>query len=164
MAKVASFDIVSKVNLQEVDNAVNQTKREIVQRYDFKGSDTEVEWDGKKEIRIVTENEYRLDAVVELLKQRMVRRGVSVRSLEFGKVEQAAGGKVRQVVEVIQGISTEKAKEIVQAVKALKLKVQAQIMDDQVRVSGKSRDDLQRVIQALKEMDFGIELQFGNYR
>src|SRR5690606_24495767 len=108
-------------------------------------------------IRIVTENEYRLDAVVELLKQRMVRRGVSVRSLEFGKVEQAAGGKVRQVVEVIQGISTEKAKEIVQAVKALKLKVQAQIMDDQVRVSGKSRDDLQRVIQALKEMDFGIE-------
>lgn len=164
MAKENSFDIVSKVDLQEVTNAVDQTVREIAQRYDFRQSPAEVEWDRKKEIKIVAENEYRLQAALEVLKGKMARRNVPVRSLVIGKVESAAGGRVRQTIEVQQGISTEKAKEIVATIKGLKLKVQAQIMDDQVRVSGKSRDDLQKVIQALRERDFGIELQFVNYR
>lgn len=164
MSKTASFDVVSKVDLQAVDNAVNQTNREIAQRYDFKDSKAEVTWDRKAEIVISAETDHRLNAVVEMLKGKFARYGVSVRALQFGKVEPAAGGTVRQRAEVIQGISKEKGKEIAAAIKALKLKVQAQIMEDQVRVSGKSRDDLQAVIRALKEKDFGIELQFGNYR
>lgn len=164
MAKENSFDIVSKVDLQEVANAVDQTRREIAQRYDFRSSRAEVDWDKKKAITVVAENEYRLEAALEILKQKMARRGVPIRALRPGKVEPAAGGSVRQVIEVAQGISTEKAREIVAAIKGLKLKVQAQIMDDQVRVSGKSKDELQKVIQTLKGMDFGIELQFVNYR
>lgn len=164
MAKENSFDIVSKVDLQEVSNAVDQTVREIAQRYDFRTSPAEVDWDKKKEIKIVAENEFRLEAALEILKAKMARRNVPIRSLNIGKPESAAGGKMRLVIEVVQGISTEKAREIVAAIKGLKLKVQAQIMDDQVRVSGKSRDDLQKVIQALKERDFGVELQFVNYR
>lgn len=164
MAKAESFDVVSTVDLQEVDNAVNQTVKEISQRYDFKGSNSSVEWDGKKEIKIATDNDFRLEAIVEILKGRMVRRKVPLQSLQYGKVEQASGGTVRQVVEVAQGIEPEKARAIVSFIKGLKIKVQAQIMDDLVRVSGKSRDDLQAVIQALKEHDFGIALQFTNYR
>lgn len=164
MSKQASFDIVSKVDLQEVDNAVNQANREISQRYDFKGSISKIEWDGKQEIKLLADNEYRLEAVVDILKSKMIRRGIAVRSLEFGKVEPASGGHLRQTVKVSQGISKEKAKEIVASIKALKLKVQAQIMDDQVRVSGKSRDELQATIQALKQKDFGVELQFVNFR
>lgn len=164
MSKQNSFDIVSKVDLQEVLNAVDQTRREIAQRYDFKGSPAEVEWDGQNEITLLAENEYRLEAVGEILKMKMARRGVSIRSLDFGKPEPAARGQVRQVVKVVQGISKEKAKEIVAAIKELKLKVQPQIMDDQIRVSGKSRDELQAVIQSLKQRDFGLELQFTNYR
>lgn len=164
MAKAQSFDIVSKVDLQEVDNAVNQTIKEISQRYDFRDSETTVEWDGKSTITLVTESEFRLDAVVDILKSKMIRRGIGLRALQFSKVEPAAGAKVRQKVEVAQGISKEKGREIVAAVKELKLKVQAQVMDDQVRVSGKSRDELQTVIRELKERDFGIELQFTNYR
>lgn len=164
MAKAESFDIVSTVDLQEVDNAVNQAAREVAQRYDLKASNSSIEWDRSKEIKIETESEFHLQAVTEILKARMVRRNVPVRSLQFGKVEEASGGRVRQTVEVAQGISTEKARQIVAAVKDLKLKVQAQIQEDQVRVSGKSRDDLQAVIQALKEKDFGLALQFTNYR
>lgn len=164
MAKLESFDIVSKVNLQEVQNAVDQTRREVAQRYDFKGSPATVEWDGKGEITLVAENDFRLEALVEILKMKMTRRGVAVRSLEFGKPTPASGGQVRQVVKVVQGISKEKAKEIVAAIKELKLKVQPQIMEDQIRVQGKSRDELQAVIQALKQRDFGVELQFTNYR
>lgn len=164
MAKAESFDVVSTVDLQEVDNAVNQTSQEIAQRYDFKGSGSSVEWDGKSEIKIATESEFRLQAIVEILKGRMVRRKVPVQSLQFGKVEDAAGSTVRQTVEVAQGISNEKGRAIVAAIKGLKLKVQAQIMDDRVRVSGKSRDDLQTVIQFLKGEDFGIAIQFTNYR
>jgi len=164
VSKTASFDVVSKVDLQAVDNAINQTNREIAQRYDFKDSHAEVTWDRKEEIVISAENEYRLNAVIEMLKAKFARYGVSVRALQFGKVEPAAGGTVRQRAEVIQGISKEKGRELVAAIKDLKLKVQAQIMEDQVRVSGKSRDDLQAVIHALKGRDFGIELQFVNYR
>ena|SRR5690625_458818 len=164
MAKAASFDVVSKVDLQEVDNAVNQTMREISQRYDFRGSVSTVEWDGKEEIKLLSDSELRLDAVIDVLKSKVIRRGIAVRALQFGKVEQASGGHVRQVVTVAQGISREKGREIVASIKALKLKVQAQIMDDQMRVSGKSRDDLQATIQALKDKDFGVELQFVNFR
>lgn len=164
MAKQESFDVVSTVELQEVDNAVNQTAKEIGQRYDFKGSNSTITWDGKREIRIATESEMRLDAIVEILKARMIRRKVPLQSLQFGKVEDAAGGTVRQVIEVAQGIAPDKARAIVAFIKGLKLKVQAQIMDDRVRVSSKSRDELQRVIQALREQDFGIALQFTNYR
>lgn len=164
MAKENSFDIVSKVDLQEVHNAVDQTIREIAQRYDFRSSPAEVEWDKKSVITIVAENEYRLEAALEILKAKMGRRNVPVRSLDVGKPENAAGGRVRLVIQVMQGIPVEKARAIVAAIKELKLKVQAQIMDDQVRVFSKSKDELQKVIQALKGKDFGIELQFVNYR
>lgn len=164
MAKAESFDVVSTVDLQEVDNAVNQSRKEIDQRYDFKGSNSNIEWDGKKEIKIQTDNEYRLEAILEILRGRMVRRKVPLQSLQYGKVEDASGGTVRQVIEVAQGIDGEKARAIVAFIKGLKMKVQAQIMEDRVRVSGKSRDDLQAVIQALREQDFGIALQFTNYR
>lgn len=164
MSKAASFDIVSKVDLQAVDNAVIQTQREIAQRYDFKDSKAEVAWDRKQEIVLTAENDYRLSAAVEILKGKAVRYGVPVRALNFGKVAPAAGGTVRQTATVVQGISKEKAREIAAAIKEAKLKVQAQIMEDQVRVSGKSKDDLQAVIKALKERDFGLDLQFVNYR
>lgn len=164
MAKMESFDVVSTVDLQEVDNAVNQTAKEIAQRYDFKDSQSSITWDGKQEIRIVTDSKFRLEAIHEILKARMVRRKVPLKALQFGKVEDAAGGNVRQVVQVVQGIAPEKARAIVAFIKGLKLKVQPQIMDDRVRVFGKSRDELQAVIQALREQDFGIALQFTNYR
>ncbi len=164
MAKENSFDIVSEVNLQEVDNAVNQTIKEISQRFDFKGSKADVELTKEDEIKIVADDEYKLKSVIDILQSKMVRRGVSLKFLEYGKVEPAAGGTVRQIITIKKGISKEKGKEIVNAIKNMKLKVQAQIQDDQVRVSGKERDDLQKVIQHLKQQDFGIELQFTNYR
>ena len=164
MAKENSFDIVSEVNLQEVDNAVNQTVKEISQRFDFKGSKADVELIKEDEIKVVADDEYKLKSVIDILQSKMVRRGVSLKFLEYGKIEPAAGGTVRQIITIKKGISKEKGKEIVNAVKNLKLKVQAQIQDDQVRVSGKERDDLQKVIQHLKQQDFGIELQFTNYR
>lgn len=164
LAKEHSFDVVSQVDLQEVDNTVNQVNKEISQRYDFKGSTAAVDWDGKSQIKIEADDDFKLQAVVEILKGKAVRRGIAVRSLEFGKVEKASGDAVRQVVTVIQGIAKEKGKEIVAAVKDLKLKVQAQVMDEQVRVSAKSIDELQAVIQSLKQRDFGVELQFTNFR
>ncbi|MBZ4655402.1 MAG: YajQ family cyclic di-GMP-binding protein [Peptococcaceae bacterium] len=164
MAKENSFDIVSEVNLQEVDNAVNQTIKEISQRFDFKGSKADVELTKEDEIKVVADDEYKLKSVIDILQSKMVRRGVSLKFLEYGKVEPAAGGTVRQIITIKKGISKEKGKEIVNAIKNMKLKVQAQIQDDQVRVSGKERDDLQKVIQHLKQQDFGIELQFTNYR
>jgi hypothetical protein len=164
MAKENSFDIVSEVNLQEVDNAVNQTIKEISQRFDFKGSKADVELTKEDEIKVVADDEYKLKSVIDILQSKMVRRGVSLKFLEYGKVEPAAGGTVRQIITIKKGIPKEKGKEIVNAIKNMKLKVQAQIQDDQVRVSGKERDDLQKVIQHLKQQDFGIELQFTNYR
>lgn len=164
MAGTYSFDIVSKPDLQEIDNAVNQTIKEISQRYDFKGVVAEVEFNGKDEIKIHAQDEFKLKSILEILKAKMVKRGVSPKFLDEGKVEGATGGTVRETVKIKNGIAKEKAKEIVQEIKNTKLKVQAQIMDDIVRVSGKSKDDLQAVIQMLKGMDFGIELQFTNYR
>ena len=144
MAKDSSFDIVSEVNMQEVMNAVNQAKKEISQRYDFKGSKTEVSLDDSS-IKIVTEDDFRLKSVIDVLKTRLVSRKVAIKNLEYGKLEDASGGMVRQVITIRQGIETEKAKAIVKDIKNAKLKVQASIQGDQVRVSGKNKDDLQAV-------------------
>ncbi|MEG6615327.1 YajQ family cyclic di-GMP-binding protein [Peptococcaceae bacterium 1198_IL3148] len=163
MAKDASFDVVSTVDMQEVTNAVNQTNKEISQRYDFKNSKSEVtiENDG---LKILADDDFKLKSVIDILQSKLVRRQVPVRNLEYGKVEQASGGMARQLVKIKQGIETEIAKKIVKDIKDLKIKVQAQIQSDQVRVSGKNRDDLQAVIAMLKEKDYGVELQFTNYR
>jgi uncharacterized protein YajQ (UPF0234 family) len=158
-----SFDIVSQIDLQEVDNAVNQAQKEIAQRYDFKGSHNELNLE-KDAISILAADEYKLQAVIDILKGKLVKRGVSSKSLDFGKKEPASGGAVRQRAAIVQGISKEKGKEIAKVVKDSKLKVQAQIMEDQVRVTGKKIDDLQEVIQLLKGKDLGIELQFINMR
>ena len=159
-----SFDIVSKVDPQEVDNAVNQAIKEISQRYDFKGSSSEIKWEKKEEITIVGDSDNRLKTIIDLLQGKFVKRGISLKSLEYGKVEDASGGLKRQVIKIRQGIPTEKGKEIVKVIKDSGLKVQAQIMDDQVRVLGKKIDDLQAVIQTLKTKNLDINLQFVNMR
>jgi uncharacterized protein YajQ (UPF0234 family) len=163
MAKDESFDIYSTVNMQEVDNAVNQTAKEIGQRYDFKNSKSKVEMEGDG-LKILADDDYKLRSVVDILKTKMINRKVPLKNLCFEKVEEASGGMLRQMVKIQTGIDPEKAKAIVKDIKALNLKVQAQINADQVRVSGKKRDDLQAVIQAIKAKDYGVELQFGNYR
>ena len=159
-----SFDIVSVVDMQEVDNAVNQAVKEIGQRYDFKGSKTEVSLEKDGTIRLQTEDDFRLKAVVDVLQSKFVRRGVSLKALQYGKVEPASGGRVRQVVTIQQGISKEKGREIVALVKETRLKVQSQIQEEQVRVTGKNIDDLQEVIRVLKGKDLGVEMQFVNRR
>lgn len=163
MAKEESFDVVSKVDMQEVDNAVNQTRKEINQRYDFKNSKTQINIE-EGSVKIVTENDFRLRSIVDTLQSKMINRKVAVKNLEFGKIEEAAGGMVRQLIRIKQGIETDIAKQMVKDIKGNKIKVQAQIMGDQLRVSGKSRDALQTVIHFLKEKDYGVELQFVNYR
>ena len=154
MAKEPSFDVVSQVDMQEVSNALNQTTKEISQRYDFKGSKSEVVKDDDG-IKITTEDEMRLNAIVDILKSKFIKRGVSIKNLEYGKIEDAAGGMVRQKIKIKQGIDSDVAKKITKDIKETKLKVQAQIQDDQVRVSGKKIDDLQSVIAFLKEKDYG---------
>ena len=163
MAKEASFDIYSTVDMQEVDNAVNQTNKEIRQRYDFKGSISKVEIEGEG-LKVLADDDYKLRSVVEILKTKLINRKVPVKNLNFEKAEAASGGALRQMVSVQNGIDQDKAKAIVKDIKGLGLKVQAQIIKDQVRVSGKNRDDLQTVIQTLKGKDYGVELLFGNYR
>jgi uncharacterized protein YajQ (UPF0234 family) len=149
--------------MQEVDNAVNQARKEVGQRYDFKGTNTEIALENA-EIRVVSSDDFKVKAVVEVLQGKMVRRQVPVKALTYGKVEPAAGGRARQTITVQQGIATEKARQIVKVIKDSKLKVQAQIQADQVRVSAKNRDDLQRVIQLLKQQDLDVALQFTNFR
>lgn len=158
-----SFDIVSKVDMQEVDNAVNQALKEIGQRYDFKGTHNEIDLQ-ESAIVLLGADDYKLQAVADVLKGKLVRRGVSPKCLDFGTKESASAGAMRQRVTIVQGISKEKGKEIVKRIKDTKLKVQAQIMDDQVRVSSKKIDDLQEVMQLLKTQDLGVELQFVNMR
>lgn len=158
-----SFDIVSKVEMQEVDNAVNQTVKEISQRYDFKGSKCTITLE-KDAIKLLADDDYKLKAVVDILQSKCIKRGISLKTLQYGTVEPASGGMVRQAVDIQQGISKEKGKDIIAVVKESKLKVQAQIQDDQVRVTGKNRDDLQDVIKLLKGKDLGVELQFVNFR
>jgi len=163
MASNCSFDVVSQVDMQEMDNAVNQAKKEISQRYDFKGCVAEIEL-GEEEIKIHAQDEFKLESMLEVLRGKMVKRGISPKFLDYKKVEPASAGTVRQMITIKKGISKENAKKIVQDIKNTKLKVQAQIMEDIVRVSGKDKDDLQKVIQMLKSNDYGIELQFINYR
>lgn len=165
MSKDNSFDVVSEIDLNEVRNAVHQSSRELGQRYDLKNTHSAIEFDDKAPALTVTSREeFTLTAVLDLLKQKLVRRGVSLKALRPGRIEPAAGGTVRQVLDLQQGIPQETAKRIVKAIKDAKLKVQASIQGDQVRVSGKSRDLLQEVIALLKSEDFGLDLQFTNYR
>ena len=163
MAKDSSFDVVSQVNMQEMDNAVNQVKKEIEQCYDFRGSNASIELE-EKCVKIAAEDEYKLETITDMLRVKMAKRGISLRCLVPGKVEPAAKGTVRQQLDIQQGIPKDKAKAIVAAIKATKLKVTAQMQDDQVRVSGAKKDDLQAVIQTLKAGDFGVDLQFINMR
>jgi cyclic-di-GMP-binding protein len=163
MAAENSFDIVSKIDMSEVTNAVTQSMKEIGQRFDFKGSKSNITQE-KDALVIVSDDEFKLKSVIDILQNKLVKRGVPVKNLTYGKIEAALGGTIRQRIALQQGIPTDKAKEIVKAIKDSKIKVQAAIQADQVRVSGKNRDDLQSVIQLLKGRDFGIALQFENYR
>ena len=165
MAKASSFDIVSEVNLQEVKNAVNQAMMEIRQRFDFKNSRSRIELEEKvPRLVLHSDDGHKLKSVIDILQGKLVKRGVPLRALDYGKVEPASGNTVRQAVAIQQGIPQDKGREIVKFVKSLGLKVQGQIMDDQVRITGKSKDDLQTVIARLKEKDFGIAMSFTNYR
>jgi uncharacterized protein YajQ (UPF0234 family) len=163
MAADNSFDIVSEVDFMEASNAVQQAMKEILQRFDFKGSASDIKLE-KETLTLVSDDENKLKSVVDILQVKLVKRGVSLRSLEYGKVEPAAKGTVRQVVTIQKGLASEKAKEIVKFIKGTGIRVQAQIQEDQVRVIGKKRDDLQAIIQAVKGHDFGVDLQFTNYR
>jgi hypothetical protein len=160
-----SFDIASKIDLNEVSNAIQQTMKEVQTRYDLKTSGSRIELNQKdKKILLSSQDEFKLRAVTEILELRLVKRGVPLKGLSFGEVLPAAGSTVRQEVAIQQGIPIEKAREIVKKIKESKIKVQASIQGDLVRVSGKSRDLLQEVIQLLKQQDFGIDVQFTNYR
>ena len=165
-SKSSSFDIASTTDLAEVQNACNQTMLEIRQRFDFKGSKSKVELDTKKaEVTILADDGNKLNAVIDILQSKLIKRKVSIKAMDYGKIESASGDSVRQVITIQQGIPQDKGKEIVKFIKGLGLKkIQAQIMDDQVRVTGKDKDDLQSLIASLKEKDFGIDMSFTNYR
>ncbi|MCL0081096.1 YajQ family cyclic di-GMP-binding protein [Peptococcaceae bacterium] len=163
MAKEVSFDIVSKIDMQEVNNALNQTNKEISQRYDFKNSKSEVSME-EENLEIMADSDLQLKSVIDILQSKLIRRNVAIKNLEYGAIEDASGGLIRQQINIKQGIDSDTAKRIVKDIKGLKLKVQAKIMSDQLRVSGKNKDDLQAVMQFLKEADYGLELQFINYR
>lgn len=165
MAEEHSFDIVCNVDMQEVLNAVNQAMKEIGQRFDFKGSKSSIDLDkGKGLINLVSDDEFKLKSVIDILQSKLVKRGVSLKALSYGKVEQAAGSTVKQAITLQQGIPQEKAKDIVKLIKDMKAKVSPEIQKDQVRVKAKNKDDLQAVIAKIKEKDFGIHLEFTNYR
>lgn len=163
MAKDCSFDVVSNVDLQEVDNAVNQAIKEIGQRFDFRGSKSSITLE-KDVIKLVSDDDFKMKNVTAILEAKMVKRGVSIKCLDYGKIEPASQGTVKQIVKLKKGIQQDNAKKVVAEIKKLKLKVQTQIMDDQVRVTGKNKDDLQQAIAALKAMDLDIDLQFTNFR
>jgi len=163
MAQDHSFDITSKPNLAEVENAIQMALKEILNRFDFKGTKTEIKKEPDK-ITITSDDDYKLKSVIEILNAKLVKRGLSLKFFEYGKIEQALGGTVRQEAKIKDGISQEQAKEINKKIKELGLKVQTQIQGDQIRVVAKKIDDLQGTIQALKGVNFPIELQFVNYR
>ncbi|MBX3277396.1 MAG: YajQ family cyclic di-GMP-binding protein [Acidobacteria bacterium] len=164
MAQQNSFDITSQIDHAEVVNAVNQALKEVQTRFDFKGSKSTIEIEGKAGIVLVADDEYKLKSLDDILQSKLVKRGVPLKGLSYGKVDSALGGTVRQRIELQQGIPQEKAKEIVKHIKDLKFKVQASIQGDLVRVTGKDRDTLQEVIASLRQRDFGIDMQFTNYR
>lgn len=158
-----SFDIVSELNMQEVDNAINQAKKEVEGRYDFKGSNAEIKWD-KKEIVIQAEDDYKMSTMVSIIQTKMGKRGVDIKALKLDKVEPAGGKTLRQKMTLQQGIDKEVAKEIVKSIKDSKLKVQPQIMDDKIRVTSKSIDELQATMAHVKSGNFAVPLQFDNMR
>jgi uncharacterized protein YajQ (UPF0234 family) len=163
MAQDFSFDIVSKTEMQEVSNAIQQAQKELAQRFDFKGSKSSIELTAE-EIVLVSDDEGKLRSVKDILESKLVKRGVSLKALDYATLEQAAGGTVRQKAKIVQGIEIEKAKAIVKAIKEAKLKVQASIQSEQVRVTGRAKDDLQKAMAIVKGHDYGIPLQFTNYR
>jgi cyclic-di-GMP-binding protein len=166
MADQCSFDVTSNVDLQEVDNALNQARKEVAQRYDFKGAKASVEFDQKEsKLLLIADDDFKLNALWEIIQTRLVRRNVPVKNLTRGAVIPAANSTVRQEISLQQGIPVEKAKDIVKFLKDAKLKrVQASIQGDQLRVTSPSKDDLQEAMRQLREQDFGVALQFGNYR
>ncbi|MDQ3009842.1 MAG: YajQ family cyclic di-GMP-binding protein [Acidobacteriota bacterium] len=164
MAQQNTFDIVSKIEHTEVVNAINQALKEVQTRFDFKGSKSNIETEGEEAIILTSDDDYKLKALDDILQTKFVKRGVPLKGLTYGKLEQALGGTVRQRITLQQGIPQEKAKEIVKFIKDTKLKVQVSIQSDLVRVAGKDRDILQEVITALRGHDFGIDMQFTNYR
>jgi uncharacterized protein YajQ (UPF0234 family) len=163
MAQEFTFDIVSKTDMQEVANAVQQAQKELAQRFDFKGSKSSIELKDE-EIELNSDDEGKLRSVKDILESKLVKRKVALKSVDYQKLEQAAGGTVRQKAKIIQGIESEKAKAIVRTIKDAKVKVQASIQGDQVRVAGRNKDELQRAISLVKGEDYGIPLQFTNYR
>ena len=165
MACQFSFDVVSQFDEQEVDNAVNQARKEVEQRYDFKGSNTEIDMNLKeKTITLHTSDDMKLRALHEILNGKMIKRGISLKVLDYGKEEPATGGSIRQVIKLKSGLESEQAKQITKMVKELKLKVQAAIQGEEVRITGKSKDDLQVAMQTLKGQTFDFPIQFTNYR
>lgn len=163
MAQEFSFDVVSKSDMQEVTNAVVQAQKELAQRFDFKGSKSSIELTAE-ELVLVSDDEGKLVSVKDILETKLVKRKISLKALDYGKIEPAAGGTVRQKAKIVQGIEIEKAKAIVKTIKDAKVKVQASIQADQVRVVGRSKDDLQKAMTLVRETDYGIPLQFTNYR
>jgi uncharacterized protein YajQ (UPF0234 family) len=165
MAEEFSFDVVSKVDLQVIEDCVHIAMKEITNRFDFKGSISRIEFDKKAAtLTLLSEDEYKLNSVYDILTTRLAKRGAPLKNLERGKVEAAAGATARQVVTIKQGIPSDKAKEMVAAIKQAKLKVQASIQSDQLRISSRAKDELQNAIALLKRQDWGLELQFTNYR
>ena len=165
MAENYSFDIVSEISWQEIDNAVNQARKEIQQRYDFKGSKSSIDYSQKdKTMTVMADDDYKLKAVVDILQNKFVKRSIPLKAMKFKTAEQASGGMLRQVIEVQQGISKDNCKLIVKIIKDSKLKVQAAIQDEQVRVSGRNKDDLQAAIALVKEAELDFAVQFVNYR
>jgi cyclic-di-GMP-binding protein len=163
MSKESSFNIVSKVEMSEVTNAISLAMKEIQNRYDFKGSKSDISLD-KEELVLISDDEFKLDQLKDVLFSKMFKRGIPVKNLDYGKVERASGGTVRQRAKLVQGIDKENAKKINTIIKNSGLKVKSQVQDDQVRVTGKNRDDLQRIIAAIKEADLTVDVQFVNYR
>ena len=164
MANECTFDIVSKTDLSEVKNAIMQATKEIEQRFDFKGSISKIELKNEDELILTSDNEVRLKAVIDVLQNKLVKRGVSIKSMEFGKIVLGNKGSVRQEVKILQGIPIEKAKNIVKLIKDSKMKIQTSIQGDQLRVSGKNKDDLQEAMALVKKNDQGLDLQFTNFR
>jgi len=165
MAEEFSFDVVSKLDLQEVENAVHQANKEMQTRFDFKGSVSKVEWDKKEsKLTVFSDDEQKLKSVIDIIQSKMIKRGISLQALDYQAVEPAERATVRQAVKMKQGIESEKAKEIVRAIKDARFKVQASIQGDQLRVTSKSKDELQAVMQRLRTGDYGLPLQFVNYR
>ena len=159
-----SFDIVSEADLQEVDNAVNQAKKELVQRFDFKGSKSSITLNNDNSITLIADDDYKMGSLTEILKEKLAKRDIPIKALSFGKAESALGGTIRQVITFQSGIPMEKAKEIVKFIKGLKLKVQAQIQEDKERVTAQKIDDLQAIIKAIKDQDYDFAIQFVNYK